>query len=204
MSLCIKDIAFPEKITHPVSSYSRSVGLDIRKRRTAYAIQHANSNALDERNNSSLNSGMLVGSLSVCYKSSKNCSSLAASANAHFSCTGKSKEADEVNNVTSSSQAMEYNRVDRVVWLLHESSRSFSEAINSLGLARSGPALAMAWIGKDVREWHRRIAYQVHAAKCSIVEIYVVVSNKFLFFFYFFIFLNIISGQVVIYPGKLS
>ncbi|KAL2327457.1 hypothetical protein Fmac_020884 [Flemingia macrophylla] len=89
------------------------------------------------------------------------CSSLTTSIKAHFSCIDPSKKANEVTNVTSSSQGMEFNIVDYVVWLLHRSSRSFSQAINSLGLARSGPALAMAWIGKNVYEWHRRITYKV-------------------------------------------
>ncbi|KAL3005099.1 hypothetical protein AAZX31_08G200200 [Glycine max] len=156
---------------------AQSVGLDIRQRTTAYA----NSNALYERNNNSLNSGLLVGSLSVCYTSLKKCSSLAASTKAHFSCTDdQSKEADEVTNVTSTSQGMKFNRVDCVVWLLHESSRSFSEAINSLGLARSGPALAMAWIGKDVHEWHRRIAYQVavHALIKAAIGLEILLSHE--------------------------
>ncbi|KAL2340164.1 hypothetical protein Fmac_008104 [Flemingia macrophylla] len=133
------------------------VGLDIRRRTTVFALQHANLNALDETNNISLNSGLLVGSMSVCYTSLKKCSSLTTSTKAHFSCIDQSKEADdEVTNVTSSSQRMEFNSVDCVVWLLHRSSRSFSQAIRSLGLPRSGPALAMAWIGKDVHEWYRR------------------------------------------------
>ncbi|RDX65393.1 hypothetical protein CR513_55957, partial [Mucuna pruriens] len=163
-----------------VSSYSRSVGLDIRKRTTAYALQHANSSVLDERNNSSLNSGLLVGSLSVCYTSLKKCSSLAASDKAHFSCTNQSEEADEVTNVTSGGQGMEFNRVDCVVWLLHESSRSFSLAISSLGIARSGPPLAMAWIGKDVHEWHRRIAYQVavYALMKAAIDLEILLSHE--------------------------
>ncbi|KAG4399291.1 hypothetical protein AAZX31_08G200200 [Glycine max] len=164
-------------LQHQLFNYSRSVGLDIRQRTTAYA----NSNALYERNNNSLNSGLLVGSLSVCYTSLKKCSSLAASTKAHFSCTDdQSKEADEVTNVTSTSQGMKFNRVDCVVWLLHESSRSFSEAINSLGLARSGPALAMAWIGKDVHEWHRRIAYQVavHALIKAAIGLEILLSHE--------------------------
>ncbi|KAH1052188.1 hypothetical protein GLYMA_08G202800v4 [Glycine max] len=163
-------------LQHQLFNYS-SVGLDIRQRTTAYA----NSNALYERNNNSLNSGLLVGSLSVCYTSLKKCSSLAASTKAHFSCTDdQSKEADEVTNVTSTSQGMKFNRVDCVVWLLHESSRSFSEAINSLGLARSGPALAMAWIGKDVHEWHRRIAYQVavHALIKAAIGLEILLSHE--------------------------
>ncbi|KAK7389570.1 hypothetical protein VNO78_24722 [Psophocarpus tetragonolobus] len=160
---------------------SGSVGLDIRKTSIAYALQHANSNALDERSNSSLRSGWLVGSLSVCYTSLKKCSSSTASTKARCSCTNDlSKEADEVKNVTSSSQGMEFNRVDCVVWLLHESSRSFCQAINSLGLARSGPSLAMAWNGKDVHEWHRSIAYQVavYALMKAAIDLEILLSHE--------------------------
>ncbi|XP_020225361.1 uncharacterized protein LOC109807252 isoform X2 [Cajanus cajan] len=167
-------------LQHQLFNYS-SVGLDIRRKTTAHALQHVNSNGLDERNNTSLNSGLLVGSFSVCYTSLKKCSSLTASTKTHFSCTDQSKEADEITNVSSStsSQRMEFNRVDCVVWLLHESSRSFSQAINSLGLARSGPALAMAWIGKDVHEWHRRIAYQVavYALMKAAIDLEILLSH---------------------------
>ncbi|KAK7381672.1 hypothetical protein VNO80_00218 [Phaseolus coccineus] len=169
-------------LQHQLFNYSRSVGLDVRKRTTAYALQHTNSNVLDERNNSSLNSGMLVGSLSSCYTSFKKCSSsLAASAKTCFSGTDdQSKEAVEATDVTSSSQGIEHSRVHCVVWSLHESSRSFSQAINSLGVARNGPALAMAWIGKDVHEWHRRIAYQVavYALMKAVIDLEILLSHE--------------------------
>ncbi|ESW07647.1 hypothetical protein PHAVU_010G146900 [Phaseolus vulgaris] len=165
-------------LQHQLFNYS-SVGLDVRKRTTGYALQHANSNVLDERNNSSLNSSMLVGSLSSCYTSFKKCSSsLAASAKTCFSGTDdQNKEGVEVTDVTSSSQGIEHSRVHCVVWSLHESSGSFSQAINSLGLA-SGPALAMAWIGKDVHEWHRRIAYQVavYALMKAVIDLEILLS----------------------------
>lgn len=68
-------------------------------------------------------------------------------------------------NVASIAKAeddeMEFSRVNCLVWVLHESARSFSLAVESLGLAGSGAELAMAWNGKDVNEWHRRIAYRV-------------------------------------------
>ncbi|XP_027906879.1 uncharacterized protein LOC114166358 isoform X2 [Vigna unguiculata] len=167
-------------LQHQLFNYS-SVGLDVRKRTTAYALQHANSNVLDERNNSSLNSGMLIGSLSSCYTSFKKLSSLAASAKTCFSGSDdQSKEAIEVTDVTSSSEGIEHNRVHCVVWLLHESSRSFSQSINSLGVARSGPALAMAWIGKDVHEWHRRIAYEVavYALMKAVIDLEILLSHE--------------------------
>lgn len=57
---------------------------------------------------------------------------------------------------------LELNRVNHLVWVLHESARSFSLAIQNLQLARSGPELSNAWIGVDVHAWHKRTAYQVH------------------------------------------
>ncbi|KAK6148832.1 hypothetical protein DH2020_016357 [Rehmannia glutinosa] len=57
----------------------------------------------------------------------------------------------------------EFNRVNCLVWVLHESSRSFSLAIRTLELARTGPPVAMAWNGVDVHAWHKHIAYQVAA-----------------------------------------
>lgn len=56
---------------------------------------------------------------------------------------------------------VEFNRVNSLVWMLHESARSFSLAIQTLDLAKSGPELSNAWIGVDVHAWHKRIAYQV-------------------------------------------
>ncbi|XP_014516038.1 uncharacterized protein LOC106773800 isoform X2 [Vigna radiata var. radiata] len=167
-------------LQHQLFNYS-SVGLDVRKRTTAYALQHANSNVLDERNNSSLNSGMLVGSLSSCCTSFKKLSSLAASAKTCFyGSDDQNKEAVEFTDVPSSSEGIEHNRVHCVVWLLHESSRSFSQSINSLGVARSGPALAMAWIGKDVREWHRRMAYEVavYALMKAVIDLEILLSHE--------------------------
>lgn len=56
---------------------------------------------------------------------------------------------------------LEFNRVHHLVWVLHESARSFSYAVQTQSLARSGPELSNAWIGIDVHVWHKRIAYQV-------------------------------------------
>lgn len=56
---------------------------------------------------------------------------------------------------------IEFNRINCLVWVLHESARSFSLAIHTLELARCDPELAMAWVGVDVHSWHKKIAYQV-------------------------------------------
>lgn len=70
---------------------------------------------------------------------------------------------------------MEFNRVNCLVWVLHESARSFSHAIESLELPGSGAELAMAWNGKDVHEWHRRIAYRV--AVYALLKMAIEVEN---------------------------
>ncbi|XP_020966714.1 uncharacterized protein LOC107616797 isoform X2 [Arachis ipaensis] len=122
-------------------SNCRSFGLDIRKNLIVYSLQHAKLKKVE----GSLNNGLLVGSLSRYYTSLREFSSLAKSVKTHFSCI----------------EGVEFNRVDYIVSVLHESARSFSKAVESLGVSRCGPELTMAWIGKDVHEWHRRIAYQV-------------------------------------------
>ncbi|KAK7255432.1 hypothetical protein RIF29_28841 [Crotalaria pallida] len=155
-----------------------------RKNGAIYGLQllHTNSSAIiiEERNNGSLNNGLFVGSFSSGYTPLRKCSTLAASSNAHFSCNDQSKEGDEVANVTFGSHRTEYDRVDCVVWVLHESARSFSQAVESLGLARNVPGLAMAWIGKDVHEWHRRISYQVavYALMKTAIDLEILLSHE--------------------------
>ena len=64
-------------------------------------------------------------------------------------------------SVKAISTKMEFNRVNCLVWVLHESARSFSETVESFELLRSGPELAMAWVGVDVHAWHKHIAHKV-------------------------------------------
>lgn len=56
---------------------------------------------------------------------------------------------------------VKFNRVNCLLWVLHESAKSFSHDVESIELTRNGPELAMAWTGKDIHEWHKRIAYFV-------------------------------------------
>lgn len=65
--------------------------------------------------------------------------------------------------VKNQSKKMEFNRVNCLVWVLHESAKSFSTAIELLEVAGSSAEISMAWIGKDVHQWHKRISYQVSA-----------------------------------------
>lgn len=55
-----------------------------------------------------------------------------------------------------------FSQVNCLVWVLHESAKSFSLAVESLELTGRAPELAMAWNGKGVHEWHKRIAYLVN------------------------------------------
>ncbi|KAI3759700.1 hypothetical protein L6452_07709 [Arctium lappa] len=74
----------------------------------------------------------------------------------------------------------EFNRVNCLVWVLHESARSFSLAIQTLELARNGPELSSAWNGVDVNAWHKRAAYQVavYALLKAAIEVELFLSHK--------------------------
>lgn len=84
-----------------------------------------------------------------------------------LSSMGSAAESDQISNEdklsvpTSVSHGEEFNRVNILVRLLHESARSFSLAVQTHELARTRPELAMAWVGMDVHAWHKNIAYQV-------------------------------------------
>jgi hypothetical protein len=72
-----------------------------------------------------------------------------------------SNQARSENYGDPNAKWMRFNRVNCLVYVLHESARSFSHAVESLELSGTGPALAMAWEGKDLHGWHKRIAYKV-------------------------------------------
>nr|XP_016466803.1 PREDICTED: uncharacterized protein LOC107789494 isoform X1 [Nicotiana tabacum] len=75
---------------------------------------------------------------------------------------------------------LEFSRVNCLVWVLHESARSFSVSVQTLELAKNGPELAMAWVGVDVHAWHKSIAYQVaiYALLKAAIEVEVFLSRK--------------------------
>ncbi|XP_011072404.1 uncharacterized protein LOC105157667 isoform X3 [Sesamum indicum] len=77
--------------------------------------------------------------------------------------SGESISDNEYSLGKSQHKQMEFNRVNHLVRVLHETARSFSVGIETLDLARTGPAVAMAWNGVDVHAWHKHIAYQVAA-----------------------------------------
>ncbi|OMO66625.1 LETM1-like protein [Corchorus olitorius] len=78
------------------------------------------------------------------------------------------------------SPAVEFNRVNCLVWVLHESARSFSHAVESLEMVGSSAELAMAWNGKDVHRWHRRIAHRVavYALLKTAIELEILLSQE--------------------------
>ncbi|XP_052174392.1 uncharacterized protein LOC127789538 isoform X2 [Diospyros lotus] len=78
------------------------------------------------------------------------------------------------------SPQMEFNKVNCLLWVLHESARSFSLAIQAHELTRNHTELAMAWVGVDVQAWHKRIAYQVavYALLKAVIEVELFLSHK--------------------------
>ncbi|PWA89272.1 LETM1-like protein [Artemisia annua] len=74
----------------------------------------------------------------------------------------------------------EFNRVNCLVYVLHESARSFSLAIQNLELSRSVPELSNAWNGVDVNAWHKRIAYRVavYALLKAAIEVELFLCHK--------------------------
>ncbi|XP_017235329.1 uncharacterized protein LOC108209095 [Daucus carota subsp. sativus] len=80
----------------------------------------------------------------------------------------------------ANSLEIECNRINCLVWVLHESARSFSVAIQKLKLTRRDPELAMAWVGIDVHSWHKKIAYQVavYALLKAAIEVELFLSHK--------------------------
>ncbi|XP_050231686.1 uncharacterized protein LOC126680583 isoform X2 [Mercurialis annua] len=101
-----------------------------------------------------------IGLLFECYSSS--CVPLRAlSSKASSTPVEKTDYDDSAMVANVETNDVKFNRVNCLVWVLHEAAASFSLAVQSLGLRGNGAELAMAWNGKDVHEWHKRIAYQV-------------------------------------------
>ncbi|XP_039017613.1 uncharacterized protein LOC120148606 [Hibiscus syriacus] len=78
------------------------------------------------------------------------------------------------------SPAIEFNRVNCLVWVLHEAARSFSLAVESLELDGSCAEIATAWNGKDVHQWHKRIAHRVavYAMLKTVIEVEILLSQE--------------------------
>ncbi|XP_034910875.1 uncharacterized protein [Populus alba] len=108
------------------------------------------------------------------YISLKVLSSMSSSAS-----TGEINDVNEDVVSRPDDKNMELTRINCLVWVLHESATSFSQAVESLELAGSGAELAMAWNGKDVHIWHKRLAYQVavYALLKTAIEVEILLSH---------------------------
>lgn len=164
--------ATPEELMYPLFipiSNRKSLELYNRKKTIDNALLHSNSHAMEEKYDGSCSdNGLVFGSLSRYHTSTRRCSPMAVSAKDSSNCIDQSKDESHVTLAKTSSQGTEFSRVNCIVWVLHESSRSVSLEVESLRLAASGPELTMAWLGKDVHEWHRQLAYQVEAVMHNI------------------------------------
>ncbi|CAI9114179.1 OLC1v1014838C1 [Oldenlandia corymbosa var. corymbosa] len=87
---------------------------------------------------------------------------------------------DESSAAITRVHEMEFNRVNCLVQLLHESARGFSLDVQAHDLVIAEPELAMAWRGVDVHAWHRNIAYQVsvYALLKAAIEVETFLSHK--------------------------
>lgn len=104
--------------------------------------------------------------VSLSWSSSKSLSSISSS------CRDELITEDEPSLGMTHTNELEFSRVNCLVWVLHESARSFSLAIQNLELSRTSPELSNAWNGVDVNAWHKRTAYQViiiQTAECYIM-----------------------------------
>ncbi|KAF5739170.1 hypothetical protein HS088_TW12G00371 [Tripterygium wilfordii] len=115
----------------------------------------------------------------VRYEASRCISSRILSSMVSSICSDHPDGENEASMARAHGIGIEYNRVNCLVWVLHESARNFSLSVESLELTGSDAELSMAWNGKDVNEWHRRIAYLVaiYALLKMAIEMEVLLSH---------------------------
>ncbi|XP_024177530.1 uncharacterized protein LOC112183395 isoform X1 [Rosa chinensis] len=123
---------------------------------------------------------LLCSLLSRCYPLSWWSSSRTLSSTV---CKAYSGEASSENGAAVAKihdREFKFNRVNCLVWVLHESARSFSLAIEALELTGSSPGVAMSWSGKDIHAWHRRLSYQValYALLKTAIEVETLLSSE--------------------------
>ncbi|XP_071731902.1 uncharacterized protein [Rutidosis leptorrhynchoides] len=99
--------------------------------------------------------------ISSSHNLSLSCSSSKPSSSISYSCSNELITEDEPSLCITNTNELEFNRVNCLVWILHESARSFSLAVQNLELSKASPELSNAWNGVDVNAWHKRTAYQV-------------------------------------------
>ncbi|KAK8581207.1 hypothetical protein V6N12_071442 [Hibiscus sabdariffa] len=126
------------------------------------------------------NKSNLLGLWLAGYTSSKGTLQSALSAVSSSAPCDPSDTGNEALLPEADSPAIEFNRVNCLVWVLHEAARSFSLAVESLELDGSSAVLAMAWNGKDMHQWHKRIAHRVavYAMLKTVIEVEILLSQE--------------------------
>ncbi|KAH7565269.1 hypothetical protein JRO89_XS09G0177600 [Xanthoceras sorbifolium] len=162
----------------PHLNYFRSFGLHSSQKINRKAIYLSRFNGKEQGNSIISMNNISIGYLFKHYTSSSCVSLRALLSSTTASASDQSNGENGVAVVEG--EEMEFNRVNCLVWVLHESARSFSLAVESLELAGTGAELAMAWNGRDVHEWHKRIAYRVaiYALLKMAIEVEVLLSHE--------------------------
>ncbi|KVI05962.1 hypothetical protein Ccrd_015705, partial [Cynara cardunculus var. scolymus] len=101
--------------------------------------------------------------ISLSWCSSKSLFSIASSGRDDFI------SEDEPSSSMMHKNELEFNRINCLVWVLHESARSFSLAIQTLKFTRKSPPLSNAWNGVDVA---------VYALLKAAIEVELFLSHK--------------------------
>ncbi|KAG2722890.1 hypothetical protein I3760_02G147600 [Carya illinoinensis] len=140
----------------------QSVGLDSRGRATANASHPLSFDAKDQGIYGLPKKNSTVGYFSRYYTSSRWISSRVLSSMASSTHSGQFSWENGAPVAKFQRLEMEFSRVNRLV------------------LSGTGPALAMAWVGKDVHYWHKRIAYQVvvYVLMKMAVEVEILLSSE--------------------------
>ncbi|XP_052305961.1 uncharacterized protein LOC18094774 isoform X4 [Populus trichocarpa] len=158
--------------------FSKSSGSKCKRRIKADAPNFSKFNGMEHGvsffSKNSISLGFVFARYTSRYISLKVLSSMSSSAS-----TGEINDVNEAVVSRPDDKNMELTRINCLVWVLHESATSFSQAVESLELAGSGPELAMAWNGKDVHIWHKRLAYQVavYALLKTAIEVEILLSH---------------------------
>ncbi|KAI5602651.1 hypothetical protein BDE02_01G169100 [Populus trichocarpa] len=158
--------------------FSKSSGSKCKRRIKADAPNFSKLNGMEHGvsffSKNSISLGFVFARYTSRYISLKVLSSMSSSAS-----TGEINDVNEAVVSRPDDKNMELTRINCLVWVLHESATSFSQAVESLELAGSGPELAMAWNGKDVHIWHKRLAYQVavYALLKTAIEVEILLSH---------------------------
>ncbi|KAK2650976.1 hypothetical protein Ddye_018465 [Dipteronia dyeriana] len=142
-------------ISFILASSELSFGLDSSQKVNKKALYPSKFNRKEQGNFILSKKNIYVGYLFKIYTSSSRVSLKALLSSTTTSASDKSNSENGV--VVVEGEEMEFNRVNCLVWVLHESAGSFSLVVESLELTRSGTVLAMAWNGKDVHEWHNTL-----------------------------------------------